>query len=238
MWVCAKCQVLVCGLGIKPGFRDASSWMCGFRLWLSRQNLRDSLSFFRAAAIYNIFLKASCDLAGEQKPSALFLPDKSCARVEEKSYLLVQLLFFQRLFDGVLQGCGAAPPSWKCTSWMWLGSCLTPSKFPSRLCCVHWFFTIQPRNGYRFIRVNSQVPYFILFFFNKSNHYCGSLMATWSCLQFQFPAVQPFQVLVLKYPKYWFLNLTYHSDNRPILLVGLKEESLPTTVLLQNTPTR
>lgn len=86
-------------------------------------------SFFRAAAIYNIFWRLHTTSWGA-KPSALFLPDESCVRVEEKvTYLRVQLLFFQRVFDGVLQGCGAAPLSWKCTSWMWLGSCLTPSKF-------------------------------------------------------------------------------------------------------------
>lgn len=226
MWVCANVKCLCVGWD-KAWVQRHSEWMCGFRLWLSRQNLCH-WNLFLGPQLFTTFCEGFTRPRGERSPRLCSSLMKVVCGLRRKlltspTFILSKPLW--RRSSGLRRSTAAL----KGRLLNVIGVMFDSLKVSLRLCCVHWSFsTIQPR-------AVSDLPawtlkFLILFIYFYKSNYCVSLMTTSSCLQLQFPAVQTFQVLVLKYPKDWcfiwfFSNLTYRSDNRPIQLVGLKEES-------------
>lgn len=148
-------------------------------------------SFFRAAAIYNIFWRLHTTSWGA-KPSALFFPDESCVRVEEKVTYESNFYSFKEsltaFFRAAAQHRWAESAPLECD---WGHVWLPQSSFAFLLCALIVLHHTA-LHSYWFIGVNSQV---FSSFGYKWNLYCVSLMNTWSCLQLQFPAAP--NVLVL-----------------------------------------
>lgn len=110
VWVCANVKCLCVGWD-KARVERYIKWMCGFRLWLSRQNLWD-WNLFLGPRLFTTFIEGFTRPRGEWSPQLCSSLMKVVCGLSRK--LLTSPTFIL---------------SKMCTSWMWLGSCLTPSKF-------------------------------------------------------------------------------------------------------------
>lgn len=127
VWVCANVKCSCVGWD-KARVQRYIKWMRGFRLWLSRQNLWD-WNLFLGPRLFTTFIEGFAWPRGERSPQLCSSLMKVVCGLSRK--LLTSPTFIL---------------SKMCTSWMWLGSCLTPSKFLRVSAALHWsLYTTRPR---------------------------------------------------------------------------------------------